>query len=231
MSRNLKIILAILGVAVAVGLLSLHNLKTRVNRLAENQTSEEQARREVVAPPITTPTDVSSTASIFWASATAPEQLAAVQVQLPLSSDPAMRGKQVIQELISNAPSAAQRTLPGDVALLAFYVLPDGTAIADFSDALSAETPSGILSEELTVNSIAQTLAANVPSLRRLKILMHGQEVEALAGHVDLTGYFDLNPAATAAAGATAAVDAPAAPLSSMPANTAPSAPPSNSKP
>jgi len=197
MSRNLKIALAILSVAVVVGLFSLRSLKTRVNRLAENEASEEQARREVVAPPITTPTDVTSTASIFWASETAPEQLAPVQAQIALSSDPAMRGKQVIQALIASPPSPAQRTLPADVTLLAFYVVPDGTAIADFSDALSAETPSGILSEELTVNSIAQTLAANVPSLRRLKILMHGQEVEALAGHVDLTGYFDLNAAAT----------------------------------
>lgn len=197
MSRNLKIALAILSVAVVVGLISLRSLKTRVNRLAENEASEEQARREVVAPPITTPTDVTSTASIFWASATAPEQLAPVQAQIPLSSDPAMRGKQVIQALIASPPTPAQRTLPADVTLLAFYVLPDGTAIADFSDALSAETPSGILSEELTVNSIAQTLATNVPSLRRLKILMHGQEVEALAGHVDLIGYFDLNAAAT----------------------------------
>jgi sporulation and spore germination protein len=213
MSRNLKITLAILGVAVVVGLLSLRSLKTRVNRLAEDQSSDEQARREVVAPPITTPTDVASNTTIFWASASTPDQLAPVQVQLPLSSDPTMRGKQVIQALIANAPSPAQRTLPADVTLLAFYVLPDGTAVADFSDALSAETPSGILSEDLTVNSIAQTLAANVPTLRRLKILMHGQEAEALAGHADLTGYFDLNAAPEPPAGTTAAAGSPASSL------------------
>jgi hypothetical protein len=33
-----------------------------------------------------------------------------------------------------------------------------------------------------------------------LKILIHGQEVDTLAGNVDLTGFFDLNiPAPTAA--------------------------------
>jgi hypothetical protein len=44
------------------------------------------------------------------------------------------------------------------------------------------------------VNSIAQTLGNNVPALRRLKILIHGQEVDTLAGNVDLTGFFELNP-------------------------------------
>jgi hypothetical protein len=76
--------------------------------------------------------------------------------------------------------------------------LPDGTAIADFSDTFSSGTPSGILSEQLAIDSILRTLESNVSSLRRLKILIHGQEVDTLAGHVDLTGFFDLNPPATA---------------------------------
>jgi spore germination protein GerM len=99
-------------------------------------------------------------------------------------------------------PTPGQRTIPADAELLAFYILPDGTAVADFSDALSTETPSGILSEEMAVNSIASTLASNVPGLRRLKILIHGQEVETLAGNVDLTGFFDLNSAAQQASAA-----------------------------
>jgi hypothetical protein len=65
--------------------------------------------------------------------------------------------------------------------------------------------PSGILSEKQAVSSIARTLASNVPSLRRLKILIHGQEVETLAGNLDLTGYFDLNVPAPATSPAAAA--------------------------
>jgi hypothetical protein len=195
MSRNIKITLVFLGVAVVVGLLSLRGLHERVNRLARDEATEEQARRAVVSAPITTPTDAPSNATIYWAAPGVPGQLAAAQIQLQLSSDAAMRGKQVIQALIQKTPSPDQRTLPPDAQLLAFYVLPDGTAIADFSDELSVETPSGILSEQLAVNSIERTLEANVPSLHRLHILIHGQESETLAGHVDLTGYFDLHPA------------------------------------
>jgi len=36
-------------------------------------------------------------------------------------------------------------------------------------------------------------LEANVPQVRRLKILIHGQEMDTLAGHLDLTQTFLVN--------------------------------------
>jgi Sporulation and spore germination len=204
MPRNIKIALGLLVVAVLIGLISLGGLRERVRRLHETGNSEEQARREVVEPPITTPSDTLSQASIFWAAPSAGGRVEPTLVDLPLAADPTMRAKQVLQALIASAPSAAKRTVPSDTTLLAFYILPDGTAVADFSVSLSVETPSGILSEEMAVDSITQTLAANVKSLRRLKILIHGQQVETLAGHVDLTGYFDLTPSEVTATSSTA---------------------------
>ncbi len=192
MPRNLKITLAILSVAVVIGLISLRGLHQRIQNLSETQTSEEEARRELLKPAISTPTDVLVNAKIFWASG--PDAIAPVNLELPLSADPVKRGRQVLEALIANPESASERTLPADAIVLGFYILPDGTAIADFSDALASETPSGILSEEMAVNSIARTLENNVPTLRRLKSWIHGQEADTLAGHVDLTGLFDLNP-------------------------------------
>jgi hypothetical protein len=197
-ARNLKIILGVLAVCVVIGLISLRSLRQRVARLAEAQKTEEKARLELLSPPISTPTDVMVNAKIYWAAG--PDSVAPVGIQLPLSADPVQRAKQVLQALIANPPTSEQRTLPADTQLLAFYVLADGTAVADFSDALSSETPSGILSEQLAVDSITQTLGSNVSELRELKILIHGQEVETLAGHLDLTGFFDLTPSATAQA-------------------------------
>jgi hypothetical protein len=201
MTRNLRIALGILAVAVVVGIISLRGLHRRIQHLAESQTAEEQARREVLAPPISTPTDVKVKAKIFWAAGT--DKVAPVEVELALSADPVQRAKQVLHALMTSPPTPGQNTIPADAALLGFYILPDGTAIADFSDALSSETPSGILSEQMVVDSIARTLENNVSSLRRLKILIHGQEMETLAGHVDLTGFFDLNPPAQSAVSPT----------------------------
>jgi hypothetical protein len=147
--------------------------------------------------------------------------VAPVEVELPLSADPVERSKQLLRKLISDPPTPDQRTLPADATLLDFYMLPDGTAVADFSDAVASEMPSGILSEQLAVDSIARTLAINVPGLRRLKILIHGQEVDTLAGNVDLTGFFDLNsPAPQTSSSATRS---PSPPLASA---TVPPKPP-----
>jgi hypothetical protein len=193
MPRNIKVAIGILVVAVIVGLLSLGGLRRHMRSLTVTQSTEEQARRAVLEPPISTPTDKPVEAKIFWAAGSG--QLAPVEIQLPLSADPVERSRQLLQALISNPPTPDQRTLPASTTLLGFYVLPDGTAIADFSNSLASETPSGILSESMAVNSIVDTLAANVPQLRRLKILIHGQEVDTLAGHIDLTGFFALNSA------------------------------------
>lgn len=209
MPRTLKIVLVALAIAVVIGALSLGPLRRKIQRLAVPRTTEEQARHAVLAPPISTPTDKPVTAKIFWAAG--PDSVTAVDYSLPLSDDPGERSRQLLLALIADAPSDEQRTLPIDTALSSFYVLPDGTAIADFSDALASDMPSGILSEQMAVNSIVRTLQANVPSLRRLKILIHGQEVDTLAGNVDLTGFFDLNPTATISAAAGPSVT-PAAP-------------------
>ena len=212
MTRNLKITIAILMVAVIIGLLSLRGLSNRIARLQENPTSEEQARRALLTPKVSTPTDVLARAKIYWAGGA--DSTTPTEVELSLSADPAQRARQVMDTLITEAPTPEQRTLPEDTALVGFYLLADGTAVADFSDSLSSETPSGILSERLAVDSIVQTLKSNLPAARRLKILIHGQEVDTLAGHVDLTGFFELNPQVAAPAGVTTATPAlaPAAP-------------------
>ena len=79
-----------------------------------------------------------------------------VTVDLPLPKDPTLRAKQVLNTLLAGPVDAELRTLPPDAVLLAFYMLPDGTAIADFSEALATATPSGIESEQMAVDSITE---------------------------------------------------------------------------
>jgi spore germination protein GerM len=199
MRRQMKIIFICIVAALVAGLFALRALHRRATQLQPTRTTEEEERREVIAPPISTPTDVTTSAQLFWISAAQTDQLAPVTVQLPLSADPAHRAKQLITALIDNPPTPAQRTLPAGATLLNFYVLSNGQAVADFSDELSTEMPSGILSEWLAVSSIAQTLAANVPQITQLKILVHGRELDTLAGHVDMTDFFDVRAASAPA--------------------------------
>jgi Sporulation and spore germination len=186
--------LAGLFLAVIIAAIYLPILRRHIRQAAKlQQRSEEQARRELTQPTVLNPSDPKVKAKLFWASGADDGTLSAVRVELPLANDPVLRAKQVLNTLLAGPVDIELRTLPPDAALLALYLLPDGTAIADFSEALATSIPSGIQSEQMAVDSIAKTLEANVPKVRRLKILIHGQEVETLAGHLDLSQAFLVN--------------------------------------
>jgi hypothetical protein len=193
MPRVWKIAIALLALLAFGALLTFPALFRSVLGLRRANRTEEQARRAIV-PPISTPTDTREKAQLFWISPTSPDTLEPHTVELALSADPGQRAKQLIAALIEQAPSQIQRTLPADAVLLQFYLLPDGRAIADFSETLETEALSGILNEEMAVDSIVRTLGANLSAINRLKILIRGQEAETLAGHLDLSEFFSVMP-------------------------------------
>ena len=41
--------------------------------------------------------------------------------------------------------------------------------------------------------SLVQTLATGIPGINRVKILVGGRERETLAGHADLSGFYDVS--------------------------------------
>jgi spore germination protein GerM len=187
-------ILVALGIAVVSAAIYFPILRKRVKTTAKiTEPSEEQARRELTQAVAPSPTDPVVKVRMFWISAEDESALAPVTIPLALSKDPVLRAKQVLNTLLAGPVDSDLRTLPPDAALLSFYLLPDGSAVADFSEALATSSPSGIQSEQLAVDSIARTLEANVPQVKRLKILIHGQELDTLAGHVDLTQFFMVN--------------------------------------
>lgn len=73
------------------------------------------------------------------------------------------------------------------------YLVDPGLAVIDVNDAFSDGHRSGVLVEELTVASMVQTLAANIPGISRVKILVGGRERETLAGHADLSCTYDVS--------------------------------------
>jgi hypothetical protein len=193
-TRWIRWVVGILCVGVIVGVIYLPVLRRRLREAAKlQQQTAEQARRELTQAVPVNPGEPRVKTKLFWASGNGDGALMDSTVELPLSNDPVLRAKQVLNTLLAGPVDADLRTLPPDAVLLAFYILPNGTAIADFSEALATATPSGIQSEQLAVDSITRTLEANVPRVQRLKILIHGQEVETLAGHLDLTGTFLVN--------------------------------------
>jgi hypothetical protein len=185
---------AVLFVLVMGAALYVPSLRRQVNKAKDiTQKTAEEARRELLPPAPINSGDPKVKAKMFWGSREQDGTFVPVTIELPLSPDPALRAKQILNTLLAGPVDPEARTLPPDAALLAFYILPDGTGVADFSEGLATGVPSGIQSEQLAVDSITRTLQANIPQVQRLKILIHGQEVDTLAGHLDLTQTFQVS--------------------------------------
>src|SRR5258708_31482849 len=72
------------------------------------------------------------------------------------------------------------------------YLGEPGLAVIDVNAAFADGHRSGVLSEELTVASLIQTLSANLPGILKVKILVEGKERQTLAGHADLSSFYDV---------------------------------------
>ena len=75
MPPKIKWAIAALCAAVLIGLFYLPRLWRGARDLGKPATSDEQARREIVQPPIVTPTDAKVQAQLFWISASNPGTL------------------------------------------------------------------------------------------------------------------------------------------------------------
>jgi len=87
--------------------------------------------------------------------------------------------------LIGPRSTTLLRTIPVDTRLLNAYKI-DGTLVLDFAHELQANHPRGSNAELLTVYSIVNTMAENLRDIAKVQILVEGEEIETLAGHVDL---------------------------------------------
>ena len=100
--------------------------------------------------------------------------------------DPWQLGKKIITALLSGPQRGNTRTLPSGTKLRAFYLTDRKVAVVDFSREI-AGAPMGAITELLTVYSVVNSLAVNIPEIDAVKILVEGHEMKTLAGHIDIT--------------------------------------------
>jgi hypothetical protein len=94
----------------------------------------------------------------------------------------------VLRELLKGSANAAvPRLLPADTVLRAAYLLPDGTVLVDLGGpTLSAGWGTGTHQELMAIYSVVQTVVANFPEARRVRLLLNGTPSDTLGGHVAL---------------------------------------------
>jgi hypothetical protein len=115
------------------------------------------------------------------------EALVGLRRDVPLAASIVEQGRQILTtQLAEPGPSPYVSVIPEGTTLLAFYVTDRGDAFVDLSPDIANGHPGGSLNELLTVQAIVHAVAANLPAVRRVQILVGGREVDTLAGHVDL---------------------------------------------
>ena len=104
---------------------------------------------------------------------------------LTWDKDPEKRARLLMTELLRGPAGAAVRTTPDSTVLRSVSITSDGLANADFSAQLASEHPGGSSSELLSVYSIVNTLVFNIEDIKRVQILIEGQAIDTIAGHMD----------------------------------------------
>lgn len=98
--------------------------------------------------------------------------------------------KQVVQELLKGSTKGYLSPFPAETKLRQFFVTREGLAYVDFSRELADRHPSGSSAELATVYSVVNSLAFNFKAIKKVFILVEGQERETLGGHINLSQAF-----------------------------------------
>jgi Sporulation and spore germination len=120
-------------------------------------------------------------------------------VRIPLPAGRQERAAEILRALLTlYLDKSSPHPLGAGSEIRDVYLVDPGLAVVDLNAAFADNHRSGVLVEELTVVSLIQTLSANVPGITRVKILVEGNERDTLAGHADLSNFYD-TPAVTQA--------------------------------
>jgi spore germination protein GerM len=94
--------------------------------------------------------------------------------------------KEAINELIKGPRGRLIPTLPPRTRLLGLKLGENGIAKANFNHTLSKDHPGGSSAEMMTVYSVVNTLTLNFPQIKRVQILIEGEAVETITGHLSI---------------------------------------------
>lgn len=179
----------IFAVAVLlIGALALFVYALRMRgRVAQVPATAEDLRP--VAPPVAGATERVAL-FIAWDDAGALHPQSAT---IPLPANRQQRAEELLRALLrayqdKNSP----HPIPPGSDIRSVYLVDPGLAVIDLNAAFANGHRSGVLEEELTITSLIQTLAANVPGILKVKILVDGKDRDTLAGHADLSTTYDV---------------------------------------
>jgi spore germination protein GerM len=91
----------------------------------------------------------------------------------------------VVEELINGPVGDLEPVLPPAATVQGVRIVGD-TARVDLGKETVEALPAGSSAELLAVYAIVNTVTANVPQIKKVQLLVDGQEAQTLKGHIDL---------------------------------------------
>ena len=142
-----------------------------------------------LAPPVTGPTE---RVTLFVAH-DEDGTLRAMSAQIPLPSGRQQRAESLLRALLSlYLDKSSSHTLGAGAEIRSVFLVDPGEAVIDLNSAFADTHRSGLLVEELTVASLIHTISVNTPGILRIKILVDGKQRDTLAGHADISEFYDV---------------------------------------
>jgi len=183
--RHLVIAIAILLAAVlGLSVYAWHVRKTVV------ATPSPPTDARLLAPPVSGPTE----RVLLFVAHDEDGSLRPQSALIPLPSGRQQRAEELLRALVSlYLEKSSPHTLGSGADVRSVFLVDPGVAVIDLNTAFADTHRSGVLVEELTVASLIHTVSANTPGILKVKILVDGKERDTLAGHADLSSFFDVN--------------------------------------
>jgi hypothetical protein len=166
--------LAILGLAVwgiVAGVQRWSRAGGPAQESASQETAEASARRIMV--------------TVFYG-ADDGLSLAGLEREVLFEPNASEQAHRILEAQLEPPPQGHLPVVPPGTRVRAVFVTERNEAFVDLSREITAAHPGGSLAELCTVYSIVNAVTVNLPAITAVQILVEGQEVDTLAGHVDL---------------------------------------------
>lgn len=134
-----------------------------------------------------TPAATSHITTTLFFGARSGNGLVATRVEVPLASTVAAQGEAILRAALADPPPGMLRVIPRGTRLRAFYVDARGEAFVDLTSEVTRLHPGGSFGEALTVGAVVNAVTANLGAVHSVRVLVDGQAVETLAGHIDVS--------------------------------------------
>jgi len=143
-----------------------------------------------LAPPVAGPTERVT----LYVADDADGTLRPQSAQIPMPSGRQQRAEELLRALLSiYLDKSSPHVLGPGADVRSVFLVDPGVVVIDINSAFADTHRSGVLVEELTVASLIHTISENTPGILKVRILVDGKERDTLAGHADLSDYYDVS--------------------------------------